>query len=147
MKLNKIGEVWNGSNRLLSNFFGLLSSKNFATRATWRNDVSSLWRFRNSVFLKRWPTWIFRSKNFDILAYNNDIQKTVTPSNHASRITRYYGHFPLFLGKALTFSLNSLNTRTPVNRENGHLFLARSIDSHGISTYSRRQNCWDIVLK
>ena len=42
MKLNKIGEVWNSANRLLSDFIDLLSSKNFATMATWRNDFSSL---------------------------------------------------------------------------------------------------------
>ena len=42
MKLNKIGEVWNRANRLKSDFIGLLSSKNFATMATWRNDFSSL---------------------------------------------------------------------------------------------------------
>ena len=34
MKLNKIGEVRNSANRLLSDFIGLLSSKNFATMAT-----------------------------------------------------------------------------------------------------------------
>ena len=43
MKVNKIGEVWNSANRLLSDFIGLLSSKNFATMATWRNDFSSLY--------------------------------------------------------------------------------------------------------
>ena len=42
MKLNKIGEVWNSANRLSSYFIGLLSSKNFATMATWRKDFSSL---------------------------------------------------------------------------------------------------------
>ena len=42
MKLNKIGEVWNSANRLLSDFIGLLLSKNFATMATWRKDFSSL---------------------------------------------------------------------------------------------------------
>ena len=42
MKLNKIGEVWNSTNRLLSGFNSLLSSKNFATMATWRNDFSFL---------------------------------------------------------------------------------------------------------
>ena len=42
MKLNKISEVWNRANRLLSDFNGLLSSKNFATIATWRNDFSFL---------------------------------------------------------------------------------------------------------
>ena len=42
MKLNKIGQVWNSANRLLSDFIGLLSSKNFATMATWRKHFSSL---------------------------------------------------------------------------------------------------------
>ena len=41
MKLNKIGEVWNSANWLLSDLIGLLSSKNVATMATWRNDFSS----------------------------------------------------------------------------------------------------------
>ena len=51
MKLNKIGEVWNIANRLLSDFFGLLSSKNFASMATWRNDVSSLLRPLGGLFI------------------------------------------------------------------------------------------------
>ena len=42
MKLKKTGEVWNSANRLLSDLIGLLSSQNFATMATWRNDFSSL---------------------------------------------------------------------------------------------------------
>ena len=42
MKLNKIDEVWNSVNPLFKWRFGLLSSKNFATMATWRNDFSSL---------------------------------------------------------------------------------------------------------
>ena len=42
MKLNKIGEVCLSANRLLSDFIGLLSSKNFATLATCCNDGSSL---------------------------------------------------------------------------------------------------------
>ena len=46
MKLNKIGEVWNSANRLLSDFIGLMSSKNFATMASWRNDFSSLFELR-----------------------------------------------------------------------------------------------------
>ena len=37
MKLNKIGKVW-----LLSDSIGLLSSKNVATMATWRNDFSCI---------------------------------------------------------------------------------------------------------
>ena len=44
MKLNKIGEVWNSASRLLSEFFGLLSSKGFATVATWRDHFSSLFK-------------------------------------------------------------------------------------------------------
>ena len=51
MKLNKIGEVWNSANRLLSDFFGLLSSKNFASMATRRNDVSSLLRPPGGLFI------------------------------------------------------------------------------------------------
>ena len=43
MKLNKINEVWNSVNPLFKRCFGLLSSKNFATMATWRNDFSSLY--------------------------------------------------------------------------------------------------------
>ena len=42
MKLNKIDEVWNSANLLFKWIFGLLSSKNFATMAMWRNDFSSL---------------------------------------------------------------------------------------------------------
>ena len=42
MKLNKIDEVWNSANLLFSDVFGLLSSRNLATIATWRNDFSSL---------------------------------------------------------------------------------------------------------
>ena len=40
-QFNKIGEVWNSANRLLSDFISLLSSKNFATTAMWCNDFSS----------------------------------------------------------------------------------------------------------
>ena len=42
MKLNNIDEVWNSTNALLSDVFGLLSSRNFAIMATWRNNFSSL---------------------------------------------------------------------------------------------------------
>ena len=42
MKVNKIDEVWNSVNLLLKWIFSLLSSKNFATKAMWRNDFSSL---------------------------------------------------------------------------------------------------------
>ena len=39
MKLNKIGEVWSSA----------LSSKNFATKATWRNGFPSLY-FKNVLY-------------------------------------------------------------------------------------------------
>ena len=42
MKLDKINEVWNIANLLFKWIFGLLSSKDFATMAAWRNDFSSL---------------------------------------------------------------------------------------------------------
>ena len=42
MKLNKANEVWNSANQLFKWRFGLLSSRNFATMATWCNDFSSL---------------------------------------------------------------------------------------------------------
>ena len=45
MKLKRIGEVWNSANRRLSDFFGLLSSKNSTTMETWHNDFSSLSSF------------------------------------------------------------------------------------------------------
>ena len=38
MKLNKIGEVWNSANRLLSDFIGLLSSK---ILLPWQRDVTT----------------------------------------------------------------------------------------------------------
>ena len=37
-----IDKVCTSANSLLSDVFGLLSSRNFATMATWRNDFSSL---------------------------------------------------------------------------------------------------------
>ena len=43
-----IRKVWNSSNRLLTDFIGLLSSKNFAANATWRNDFSSLYQVEGS---------------------------------------------------------------------------------------------------
>ena len=42
MKLNKIDDIWKSANLLFKWIFALLSSKNFATMATWRNDFSSL---------------------------------------------------------------------------------------------------------
>ena len=52
---------------------------------------------------------------------------------------RYYGHFSLCLGKALTFSLNSTRLIwTPVNADNGHLLLAQLTDPHRKSTLLMR---------
>ena len=45
MKSNKIGEIWNSANRLLSDFISLLLSKNFATIATLR-DFSPLYHLK-----------------------------------------------------------------------------------------------------
>ena len=65
MKLNKIGEVWNTPNRLLSDFIGLLSSRNFATMESWRNDFSSVLIY----VLSRTGT---QSNNFLLLFLNFD---------------------------------------------------------------------------
>ena len=48
-----------------------------------------------------------------------------TPTIRTPR-PRYYGQLSLSLERALTFSLNL--TRTPVNADNGHLFLAQSTE-------------------
>ena len=42
MEVNKNGEVWNSANRLVSDFISLLSSKNFATMATWPKDSKNM---------------------------------------------------------------------------------------------------------
>ena len=39
MKLNKIDEIWNSANSPFKWIFSLLSFKNFATMAMWRNDL------------------------------------------------------------------------------------------------------------
>lgn len=43
-----------------------------------------------------------------------------------TRTPPYYGQLSLSLERALTFSLNL--TRTPVNADNGHLFLVQSTE-------------------
>ena len=52
MKLNETDEVWNSVNPLFNWCSGLLSSRNFASMATWRNDFSSLLAFW--VVLRFW---------------------------------------------------------------------------------------------
>ena len=48
--------------------------------------------------------------------------------------------------KALTFSLNSTcSIRTPINEDNGHLFLAQSTDSHRRSTLLMRTLHYQIL--
>ena len=59
---------------------------------------------------------------------------TVKPhfmDTHLIWTPRYYGQLSLFLGKTLTFSLNLTHLiRTLVNKNNRHLFLAQSTESH-----------------
>ena len=52
MKLNKINEVWSSANLLFIWHFGLLSSKIFATVATWRNDFYYFWILKQWAHLK-----------------------------------------------------------------------------------------------
>lgn len=52
MKLNETDEVWNSVNPLFNWCSGLLSSRNFASMAMWRNDFSSLLAFQ--VVLRFW---------------------------------------------------------------------------------------------
>ena len=46
-------------------------------------------------YLRDGPTWILTSKNFKVLAFNNDIKKKQSP--------RYFGHFPCPWVKPLHF--------------------------------------------
>ena len=54
MKLNRIDKVWNSANPLFRWRFGLLSSRNFATMATWRNDFSSLLSLLHKTRVAMW---------------------------------------------------------------------------------------------
>ena len=65
MKLNKIDEVWNSASPLFKWRFGLLSPRNFATMATWRNDFSSL--LSSAVFFFRWDERLCHSLYFDYI--------------------------------------------------------------------------------
>ena len=49
MVLNKIDEVSSSAKKVLSDVSGLLSSKNYATIATWRKDLQfdTIWRITN----------------------------------------------------------------------------------------------------
>ena len=51
-KLNNIDDVWNSPNPLFKWRFHGLSSRNFATMATWRNNIFSLFKGRLRVFQK-----------------------------------------------------------------------------------------------
>ena len=59
MKLNKIDEVLKSANSLFKWVFGLLSSRNFDTMGTWRNDFSSLNRNLQSRSISKfaWRIW------------------------------------------------------------------------------------------
>ena len=67
MMLDKVDEVWNIVNRLPSDFFGLLLSKNFASIATWRNDFSPLLGMKKSV-ISRVPWYGWKRSTTYILA-------------------------------------------------------------------------------
>ena len=60
----------------------------------------------------------------------------------------HYGQFSLICPwgkKALTFSLNSTRLiRTPVNADNGHLFLAQSTNSHRKPTLLMRTSHYQV---
>ena len=85
MKSNKIGEIWNSANRLLSDLIDLLSSKNFATMATWRNDFSSL--FIRDFKIQRRGRRRERPKNNRFYKQNNSF----------ARASHFFVHFfPFF---------------------------------------------------
>ena len=56
MKLNKINELWNSANSL-SGVFVLLSPRNLATMATWRNDFSKVASFPSLTFPASPQSW------------------------------------------------------------------------------------------
>ena len=112
MKLNKIGEVWNSANGLLSDFIGLLSSKNFATMATWRNDsplyfpVESM--FYIGVFTRHHQ---FQAIHGDICATNGTRVKWTRSSLDGP----FRGSFRKFFGKRKTPQETNLRLKTWYN--------------------------------
>ena len=77
-------------------------------------------------------------ERFSVHGTDHTVEPRFTDSS-LIRTPRYYKQFSLSLGKALTFSLNStLLIRTPLNVDNGLLFLAKSTDSHRKSTSQKR---------
>ena len=75
MKLNKIEEVWNSANLLFKWIFGLTSSKNFATMATWRNDFSPLLSHHSQVE--------YYLSKFSFPLFNTDTQNFFKPKFHS----------------------------------------------------------------
>ena len=106
MKLNKIGEVWNSANRLLSDFIGLLSSKNFDTMATWRNDFSSL--FHIGVFTRYHQ---FQAIHGDTCTTNGTCVKWTRSSLDGP----FHGSFRTFFGKRKTPQETNLRLKTLYN--------------------------------
>ena len=72
MKMNKIDEVWNSANLLFKWICGLLSSKHFATMATWRNDVSSVLHISHSNVIRAPQYW--EKKVFKLLLQLSNVQ-------------------------------------------------------------------------
>ena len=80
MKLNKIDDVWNSANSLFKWRFRLLSSRNFATMATWRYEIFSLFN-RLRVFeksgcasLRYFKIRLLISDSFDSLREKNKLR-------------------------------------------------------------------------
>ena len=112
--------LWGG--KLVKNFeISWMSNKTiieFGFRVMWRVMQWS-WRLL--------PTLVFSSVDNSLLDLLN--------SSHHTQPHSIQSNPALCLGKAVTFSLNQTHLiRTPVNEDNGRLFLAQSTDSHRQST-------------
>jgi len=104
---------------------------------TWTNNYAILVREKASLGVSQccrnysWLAMMLWSGRHSVFSF---LWVTVEPHLTDSCLIRtspYYGQFSLSLGKALTFSLNSTRLiQTPINADNGHLFLAQSTDSH-----------------
>ena len=111
MNLDKIDEVWNSANPLFKWRFDLLSSRNFATMATWRKDFSSLlvtgWReeikkghFMYCTSIKNWgktsPSeaqikfWIIHNFISNQVKYVNPLSETPNLLNNAKSIRHQF---------------------------------------------------------
>ena len=117
----------------------------FGFRVMWRIMQWS-WRLLSTLVFSS----VDNSRLLDLLNSSHHTQPRSIQSNPALRTAAYHGQFPLCPGKAVTFSLNPTHLiRTPVNGDNGRLFLAQSTDSHRQSTSLMRtlhyQLCVDMI--